>query len=646
MIAQDTETPMTAHRTQSAAAHGSRGRAPARAVWAATLAIGALAAGSGWAQEGERIIVSHGYSNFGELKYGPGEAFSYVNPDAPKGGEISLDAQGNFDSFNVYTRKGVPAGNTGLLYENLMIQAADDPYSLYCYLCETIEYPESLDWVVVNLRDDVTFSDGTPMTADDLKFTIDLFLEQGITEFRSVFAAYFKSVEVLDEGKLRFEFSEAAPKRERVGLVGFWNPFSRAWFERTGARLDESTTEPFLGTGAYILDSFDIGRRLTYKKNPDWWGADHPLNSGRYNFDTIRVEYFSDAVAAHEGFKAGEYTFRSENSSKSWATAYDFPAVAKGWVRTETLFNGNISNAQGFIFNLRREKWQDPRVRDAVRMLFNFEWSNETLFYGLYTRPYSFWGGSDLAAEGVPTEGELALLRPLVEAGLLDQGILTEPAVTAPVNDAAQNAPSRRVLRAASQLLEEAGWVTGDDGLRRNAKGETLELVFVENSPLFDRIVNPYVENLRRVGIDARLERVDTAQYVERRRSGDWDLVNQSPGQGFEPDTGLKQWFGSETADDSSRNLMALRDPAVDRLIDVVIAAETLDDLKPSVRALDRVLRAQGFWIPQWEKQEYWVAYWDMYRHPDTLPPLALGVIDFWWYDAEAAARLDAAGAL
>jgi len=598
------------------------------------------------AEAHEEVTVSHGFSNFGELKYGAGEPFSYVDVDAPKGGEISLAAEGNFDSFNIYTRKGVPAAQTGLMYEDLMIAAADDPYGIYCNLCETIEYPESLDWVIVNLRDDVTFWDGTPMTGEDLAFTVDLFLTQGIAEFRNVFRQYYEAVEVLDTHKVKFTFTEDTPVRDRVGLVALWNPFSKAWFEETGARLDESRSEPFLGTGPYMLKEADFGRSVVYEKNPDWWGAELPINRGRFNFDSVRIEYFADSSAALEGFKAGEYTYRIENTSRIWATSYDFPAVQRGQVILETLPDGNITTAQGFIFNLRREKWQDPRVRDAVEMLFNFEWTNATLFYDLYQRPASFWEGSDLAADGVPEGGELALLEPLVGEGLLSPEILTEPAVVPPENDPSQNLPDRRTLRRAAALLDEAGWVPGDDGMLRNDAGERLELVIIQVSPAFDRIVNPYVENLRQIGIDARLERIDNAQYVERRRSGDWDLTNHSPGQGFEPSTGLKQWFSSETAEDSSRNLMALRDAAVDRLIDGAISASTLDELRPAVRALDRVLRAQGFWISQWSNQEHWVAYWDMYGRPETIPPLALGTLDFWWYDAEGHARLRAAGAL
>lgn len=629
-------TPVAAAALAALAAH------PAAAQTAADAAPVAAEAGG----DGE-TIVSHGYSVFGELAYGPDEPFAYVNVDAPKGGEISQWALGNFDSFNLYTRKGAVAANTGLLYEDIMIAAADDPYGLYCYLCETIEYPEDLSHVIVNLRSDVTFSDGTPMTAEDVKFTVDLFLEQGIAEFRDVIDGFFASVEVLDEHRIRFDFNEAAPVRDRMGLVGIWNPFSKAWFEETGARLDESTTTPFVGTGPYVLGDVDIGRSLVYEKDPDWWGADLPINRGRHNFERVRVEYFADATAALEGFKAGEYTFRTESTSRLWATAYDFPAVRQGHVVLEEIADGTPSSAQGFVFNLRREPWQDARVREAVRLMFNFEWSNESLFYGLYSRPYSFWGRTDLAAEGVPEGAERAILEPLVEEGLLDAAILTDEAVMPPVNEADQNEPSRQVKRRALGLLSEAGWTIGSDGMARDEAGRTLDLTIIQRSPEFVRVVTPFIANLRdELGINAKVERVDNAQYIERRRSGDWDLTNQNPGQSFAPSLGLRQWFDSSTAGDSSRNLMALADPAVDRLITDVIEADTLDTLRPAVRALDRVLRAHGFWLPQWESGQTWVAYWDQYRHPDELPPLAVGVLDFWWYDADAAERLREVGAL
>ncbi len=604
----------------------------------------AIWAGQVFGESHETIIESHGYSNFGELKYGPNEVLDYVNPDAPKGGEIALWAQGTFDSFNLFARDGVPAAQSTIPYESVLTATADDAYGSYCYLCVTMEYPESKDWVIFNLRDDVTFSDGTGMTAEDIAFSFNLVLEQGIAEYRNVVTQYIADVEVLDTYRIKFTFTESAPRRDVIGFAGGSRAFSKAWFEETGTRLDESSDAPFMGTGAYLLDSFDINRQIIYKRDPNWWGADLPINQGRNNFDTIRVEYFADSSAAFEGFKSGAYTFRSENSSKQWATGYDFPAVQKEWVKVEELPDGNIGSAQGFVFNLDRPQWQDPRVREAVRLMVNFEWMNDSLFYGLYARPISFWDNSDLAASGVPTPEEVAIMQPLVDEGLLDASILTAEAVTPPVSATVNRPLDRANLRKASALLDEAGWIVGDDGMRRK-DGQTLDADFLQFSPQFDRIINPIVENLKRLGVNAKLDRVDTSQFVERSRSGDYDLINSSPGQGFEPGSGLRQWFGSETADDSSRNLMRLRSPAVDRLIDVVVAAETLDELRTSVHVLDRALRAEGFWIPQWFKDVHTVAYYDMFRFPEELPPFALGTLDFWWYDAEAAAALEAAGA-
>ncbi len=504
-----------------------------------------------------------------------------------------------------------------------------------------MEYPESRDWVIFNLRDDVVFSDGTPMTADDVKFTHELFMEQGLPEFVTVVEGFVDSVEVLDTHRVRFNFAEAAPVRERIGFAGSTPVFSKTWFEATGARIDDSTLEPFLGTGAYVVQSFDVGRQIIYGRNPNYWGAEHPFNVGQNNFDTIRYEFFADNSAALEAFKAGEYTFRNENSSKDWATGYDFPAVRNGTVKVEALPDGSIAGAQSFIFNLRRVKWQDPRVREAVRLMFNFEWSNESLFFGLYERVNSFWENSDLEARGTPSEGEIALLQPLVDEGLLDPSILTDEAVMAPTSGPRNF--DRRNLRAASALLDEAGWVIGDDGVRRR-DGQDLTLVLLSFSPAFDRIINPYIENLNRLGLRAKLERVDVSQYIDRRRTGDYDMTTHTFSMGLEPGFSLRQWYASETAEDSSRNLMGLQNEAVDRLLEPVIEAETLEDLTTATHALDRVLRAEGFWVPQWFKDVHTVAYYDFYRYPEPLPPLALGQTSFWWYDADAASELRASG--
>lgn len=595
----------------------------------------------------QTVTTSYGFSNFGALKYPADFAhLDYVNPDAPKGGEISIWAQGSFDSFNQYARDGVPAALNTIGSEGILTSTADDPYGAYCFLCTTLEYPDDLSFVTFNLRDDVTFTDGTPMTAEDAEFSFKLFIEQGIPEYRRIAEGFVDRVEVEGPHRITFHFNATSSIRDRVGFAGGTPIFSKAWFEKTGARLDKSTQVPFMSTGAYVLESSDVNRRVVYARNPDYWGKDIPFNRGRNNFDRIRVEYFADGDAAFEGFKAGEYTFRTETSSQDWATGYDFDAVRKGWVLREEIPDGNVGTRLSWVFNLDKPKWQDRRVRNAIGMMFNFAWSNQTLFSGLYDRPVSFWPNTDLAAAGAPTDAEREILRPIVEEGLLDAAILTDEAVVPVEHDAATIRPARGIIRAAGALLEEAGWTIGSDGLRRNAAGEALTLVIIQYNPLYDRVINPFIENLNLLGVQAKLERIDTAQYVERRRSGDFDLTNQGFDMGFEPSIGLEQWFASKTADDSSRNLMRLRSPAVDRLIGNVIAARTLDELKTSVHALDRTLRAVGFDIPLWYNPETWVAYYDYYRHPENLPPLAVGELDFWWYDAEAVARLKAAGAL
>jgi microcin C transport system substrate-binding protein len=392
-----------------------------------------------------------------------------------------------------------------------------------------------------------------------------------------------------------------------------------------------------------MLADFDYGRSLTYGRNPNFWGADLPINLGRNNFDSIRIEYFADGDTAFEAFKAGEYTFRVENSSLSWATGYDFPGIQNGSVIKAELPNGSLPSAQSFIFNLKRSQFQDPAVREAIRLMFNFEWSNETLFYGLYDRVESFWANTEMEAKGTPTPEEIAVLQPLVDQGLLDAAILTDEVTMAPTSNA--NQLDRGNLRSASALLNDAGWIAGDDGIRRK-DGKTLDVAFLESSPAFDRVINPYVENLKRLGVNAKLDRVDPAQETERTRSGDWDIVTHSFSMQLEPGTELKQWFGSETAEDSSRNLMGLADPAVDSLIDTVVAAQTADDMHAATRALDRVLRAKGFWVPEWFKAVYTVAYYDMFEHPENLPPYALGETDFWWFNADKAEALKASGAL
>ena len=626
----------------------SRVRAAERTVGAraaAPLLLAALALGAGLLSatlaRGQDVITAHGISTFGDLKYPAGFAhLDYVNPDAPKGGEISQWAFGGFDSLNPFTIKGRAGALSTVMLESLLEGTADEIDAAYCLLCSTLEYPEDRSWVIFTLRPEARFSDGTPLTAEDVLFSYETFREKGLSSFRAVLSQQVESAEVLDPHRIRFTFKPDYPKRDLIQSVGGLPIFSKADFEAKGRNLEDTSTEPFIGSGPYMFDTMDIGKSIAWKRNPDYWGRDLPINRGRANFDRIRIEYYGDYQAAFEGFKAGNYTFRNEASSLTWATGYDFPALEKGWVVKETPEDGTIASGQAFVMNLRREKFQDPRVREAIGLMFNFEWSNETLFYGLYERINSFWENSELAATGLPSEAELALLSPL--AGQLPPGVTDAEPVMAPTSGATQL--DRRNLRRAAALLDEAGWAVGNDGMRRNAAGETLVVDFLNDSQTFDRVINPFVENLRALGVDARHNRVDNAQAVNRERSHDFDIMTHQFPMGYTPGAGLQQYFGSAGVDDAF-NAMGLSDPAVDALIKEVEAATTREELNTRVMALDRVLRAHRFWVPQWFKNVHTIAYYDMYEHPDPLPPYALGELDFWWYNAEKGEQLKAAGA-
>lgn len=596
----------------------------------------------------EKVITSHGISTFGDLGL-PADFthLPYVNPDAPKGGELSESWVGGFDSMNPFSVKGRAAIGSTIMLESILTGTADEIGASYCLLCATLEYPEDRSWVIFNLRDDVKFSDGTPLTAEDVLFSFETLRTKGLNDFRVVFNQYVAGAEVLDPHRIKFTFVEGVPTRDLPETVGGLPVFSKAHYEANGFDLAESSLKPWLGSGPYVAGKIDPGRSVTYLRNPDYWGEDLPINRGQNNFDVIRYEYFSDPNAAFEAFKAGVYTFRVESSSKQWATGYDFPRALDGTIVKAELPSGAKAPGQAFVFNLRRELWQDPKVRQAIGLMFNFEWTNQTLFYGLYARVTGFWENTDLAATGTPSPEEVAILQPLVDEGLLPASILTDevamPAVSNPDRQL-----DRRNLRAASALLDEAGWEVGGDGRRRNAEGKLLTLEILNDNAQFERLISPFVENLVALGIDARMVNIDGAEMEVRTRNPnyDFDLITDHVSTSYIPGAELKQYFGSETADVSVFNSMGLKSPAVDRLIEVVIAATTREEMEAATRALDRVLRAEGFWIPQWYNNRHWVAHYDMYAHPDEIPPYVLGETSFWWYDAEKAAALKAKGVL
>lgn len=621
-------------------------------AWMTALFIGAgalLASGAG-AQE---TIKSHGYSFFGDLKYGPDYAhFDYVNPEAPKGGEISLSTLGTFDSMNPYSRKGRGGALSTVMYESLLGEGVNAPapadvYSeYYCLLCESLEYPPSKDWVIFYMRPEAKFSTGDPVTAHDIAFSHNLLLEQGLKSYAEAVRRLIPKVEVIDDHTIKFYFAEGVSRRSLIEQVGGVPAWSKKWFDETGARLDESRLETSPGSGAYVIDEIDVNRRIVYKRNPDYWGNDLPFNQGRNNFDSIRIEYFGDENSAFEAFKAGEYTFRNEGNSKQWATAYDFPKVENGYVVKKELPDGSPPTPNGIIFNLGRDVLKDKKVRQAVALAFNFEWTNESLQYGLFKQRASFTQDTELMASGVPEGAELEFLKSLGD--LVPPELLTEPALM-PHESGAERLLDRRNARQAMRLLDEAGWAVGDDGKRRNASGEPLKLTFLLNSAgsaTLAAVVENFMTNLTSLGIEAVLEKVDASQYTLRERDRDYDLLFDQYAAFLGTGTGLKQRFGSEDAEYSLFNPAGLASPLVDAIIEASLMAETSEEEAATLQALDRALRYEFFMIPVWYNDSHWVAYYDQYEHPETIPPFALGYLDFWWYDAEKAAALRAAGAL
>jgi microcin C transport system substrate-binding protein len=599
-----------------------------------------LLGGAGWAED-EVIITSHGYSTFGDLKYPADfDHFDYVNPDAPKGGEISIWSQGTFDNFNPYTRKGRAGALSTIGYESLMVGSSDEVSAQYCLLCESLEYPASEDWVIFHMRKDARFSDGTQVTAQDVVFSHYKLLQEGLPSYAGEVGRLIPTAEALDDYTVKFTFAEGVPRKNLITQAGGIPVWSKAWYEKTGARLDETQTEISPGSGPYMLDSYEINERIVYRRNPDYWGKDVPAMRGMANFDTIRVEYFADTDAAFEAFKAGVYTFRQENSSLTWATSYDFPALEKGWVVKDTPRDGSLPAAVGFVFNLRREQFKDIRVRQALGLVYNFAWTNETLQYGLFSQRSSYWQDSDLEAKGLPEGRELELLETV--RAEIDPRIFTE-AVPMAHESGGDRQLDRGNLRKASALLDEAGWEVGDDGLRRK-DGKTLDLEFLSTSPSFDRIINPYIENLKQLGVNARYNRVDPSQYTERERAFDWDMIYDGYTNGLEEGIGLSQRFGTDGLGDLF-NPAGYATPAVDALAKSVVDAETYDEMAAAVRAIDRILRWDYFVVPTWYKPEYWLAYYDMFEHPAELPPYGLGYLDWWWYNPEKAEALKAAGA-
>ena len=602
-------------------------RPAAAAVLAGVLAAGLLAGGSPPAAAEGR----HGIAMHGSPKYGAGFAhFDYANPEAPKGGELRRALTGTFDSLNPFIIKGVRAYGRHLTFETLLRRAWDEPFSLYGLVAESIEVPDDRSSVTFTLRPEARFHDGSPITVDDVVFSWETLKELGRPNHR-LYYRQARRVERPGPRSVRFVFDPESPDRELAMLMGLMPILSKAYYESVA--FEETTLEPPLGSGPYRIESVDPGRSIVYRRDPDWWGRDLAVNRGQYNFDRIRYEYYRDADVMMEAFKAGEYDFRSEPSAARLATGYDFPAVADGRVRVESLAHGRPSGMHAFVFNTRREIFADRAVREALAHAFDFEWINRTLLHGAYVRTRSIFDNSELGARGVPEGGELALLEPF--RGRLPAELFAQP--YAPPGDGGN---VRANLRKARRLLAGAGWEVRDGELRRASDGLPMAFEILLVRPGNEKIALGYARNLERLGVEARVRTVDTAQYQNRRNVYDFDMLIYRWGMSLSP--GNEQafyWGSSAAAEDGTRNYPGVRDPVVDSLIKRMTNVRAREDFVDTIRAMDRVLLWGHYFVPLYHRNDDHVAYWDKFGRPEVTPLYGV-VVEAWWEDPAKAAAL------
>lgn len=602
----------------------------------AALVIPALLAISGFAPSTHaNEQPRHGLSAFGALKYPANFThFAYVNPEAPKGGRLALIGSGGritFDSFNGYILKGDAAQGLEYLFDSLMVRALDEPDAVYGLIAKTASVAADRMSVTFDLRPEARFADGSAVTADDVVFSFETLKAKGHPAY-SISLRDVASAEALAPDRVRYTFTGTLV-RDLPMTVAMLPVLSKAYYATR--RFEETTLEPPLGSGPYRIADFRPGTYVLFRRRPDYWAKDLPVNRGRFNFDELKYEYYRDRTAELEALKAASFDFREEFTSIDWATGYDIPAVRDGRLQRLTLPDDSPSGAQGFFINTRRDKFKDVRVRRALDLAFDFEWTNKNLFFDLYKRTTSFFENSDMKASGPPDAAELALLEPYRDK--LPKEVFAEPYVP-PITDGSGS--DRRLLREAARLLGEAGWEI-KDGKRTNAKGEVLEIEILIFAPTFERVIGPYVENLKRLGIAASLRRVDAAQFERRVKAFDFDVTVQRYVMRLTPGVELRNYWSSESATtDGSFNLAGISDPVVDALIAKVMAAQSRDELLTATRAIDRVLRAGHYWVPHWFKASHHLAFWNKYSRPAIKPKYDRGVIDTWWYDAEKAAKL------
>ena len=579
------------------------------------------------AQQPQNGIALHGAP-----KYAPDFAhFDYVDPDAPKGGELRLMGIGTYDTVNPFTLKGVSADGAAGVFETLMSGDLDEPFSQYGWVAESVTVAPDRSWVSYKLRPEAKFQDGSPITPEDVIFSFEILRDKGHPFYRSYYKDVVKA-EKTSPQEVKFTFHDTT-NTELPLIMGQLPVMSKKFWQ--GKDFAATTLEPILGSGPYKISDVSQGRSIAYTRVKDWWAKDLPVNKGRYNFDTIRFDYYRDTTVALEAFFAGRYDYKAENVAKNWALDYNTPAVQQGTIKKDMIHNQLPQGMQGFIFNIRRPIFKDPRVREALNYAFDFEWSNKTVAYGAYKRLGSYFENSELAGHGLPSPAELKLLEPW--RGKIPDEVFTQEYKN-PTTDGSGN--NRDNLKKAADLLRDDGW-TLKNGKLTNAQGQQLKFEIIDAEPMFERWIQPYRLNLARLGIDASFRIVDTSQMQNRLNDFDFDVTITTYPQSLSPGNEERDFFDSAKADiKGSRNLIGIKDPAIDALVENVVHAGSREDLVTATRALDRVLMWNYFVVPHWYIDSFRIAYWDMFGRPKTNPPYGLAVTDCWWVDADKAAKI------
>lgn len=611
-------------------------RLVAAAVLAALVAA-LFGAHTAHAQDSSQPIYrSHAITLYGDPLYGPDTPLPYANTAAPKGGEIRSGTLGSFDHFNPFISEGQPASAS---FESLLFHGENEPFTMYGWLAEEIEWPEDRSWIIFHLNPKARWHDGKPVRPEDVVFSFNKLIAEGAPLYRFYYSTV-EAVEKVGERSVRFSFAQAN-NRELPLIVGQLPIFA----EHDWKDLDFSAPrkDPPLASGPYRIADFTFGRKIVRTRVADWWAADLPQNRGRHNFDSRSTEYFRDYSLIREVVKGGRLDFITEIQAKAWASDYDIDAVRDGHLNKHTFSDKRTRGMQAFVFNLRRPLFEDIRVREAINLVFDFEWTNKTLLFDQYRRATSYFNNSELGARNLPEGEELEILERYRDS--LPPKLFTEP-FTLPQNDGSGKIRGR--IREALVLLGEAGWEVREDGgdlrLINRETGEPFGFTILIVQSDFERLTLPFVENLKRLGITAKVRLVDTSQYVARFNTFDFDMVIGSFGQSDSPGNEQKDFWGSVAADTpGSRNLIGLQDPIIDELIALIIAAESRESLVQRTRALDRVLSWGWYVVPQWYAPDSRLLWWDRFSMPETIPYNGPST-SLWWYDQKKAERLEAAG--